>query len=53
MPNHIILIDETPGPDGFGVRCIPHGPLGRPCGTFLEGVLRACQHDDRYGKDWY
>jgi hypothetical protein len=52
MPNHILVIDEAPGPDGFRVRCIPHGPLGEPCPTYLAAVLRACQHDNRYGKDW-
>lgn len=52
MPSHIILIDETPGPDGFGVHCIPHGPLGQPCESRVAAFLRACQHDNRYGRDW-
>jgi hypothetical protein len=52
MPNHILVIDETPKPGGFGVLCIPHGPVGEPCGSHLEAVLRACEHDNRYGRDW-
>jgi hypothetical protein len=52
MPNHIIVIDETPGPDGFGVVCTPHGPIGRACDTRLAAFLRALQHDNRYGTEW-
>lgn len=48
---HVMVIDETPGPQGFGVRCFPHGQLG-PWPTHLEAVIRACEHDDRHGGDW-
>lgn len=49
--NHTILLDEDPGPEGYGVRCLPHGPLGFRPSLALAYVL-ACEHDDEYGKDW-
>lgn len=43
LPGHVVVID--PEPQGFGVRCIPHGPLGSHP-THLAAVLAACEHDN-------
>lgn len=52
MPNHVLVIDGTPGPEGFGVTCIPHGRFNATRPTHLEAFLVAIQHADRYCKDW-
>lgn len=51
MPSHIVVIDDVPGPQGHGVHCIPHGPVGAADSRLAAFVL-ACEHDDEYGKDW-
>lgn len=44
LPGHQIEISD-PGPDGFKVRCIPHGPLG-VWKTHLVAFMEAVRHDD-------
>lgn len=51
MNNHLILIQDKPGPDGHLVRCYVHGYLGHT-DTTLDAYILACEHDDEYGKDW-
>lgn len=51
MPNHVIVIADEPGPQGHGVYCIPHGPVGAAYSRLGAFVL-GCEHDDEYGKDW-
>lgn len=51
MPNHILLLEEEPGPEGHAVQCFPHGPLGFRPSLTLAYVL-ACEHDDEYGDGW-
>jgi hypothetical protein len=45
---HTIVIDEEPGPEGWGVVCIPHGPLGA-WEDRVEAFLEALKHDAKYG----
>jgi hypothetical protein len=45
---HTIVIDEAPTPEGYGVLCIPHGPL-EPGKTYMEAFINAVQHDEKYG----
>lgn len=45
---HVVVIDDVKGPDGWGVICTPHGPLGA-WEDRTEAYLRALEHDDEYG----
>lgn len=44
LPGHVVEI-LGPGPDGWTVRCIPHGNFG-PWTTHLAAFTAACIHDD-------
>jgi hypothetical protein len=43
LPGHVVVID--PEPQGFGVRCIPHGRIASEV-THLAAFLAACEHDN-------
>lgn len=45
---HCVVIDDEPGPRGFEVTCIPHGPVGAWEGR-LAAFLGALEHDEEMG----
>ena len=45
---HVVVIDEEPGPDGFAVVCIPHGPVGA-WERRVDAFLHALEHDEEHG----
>lgn len=48
---HCVLIEDQ-GPDGWPVRCVPHGPLG-VYAEHLEAFRVALEHDAaHHGRSW-
>jgi len=48
VTGHTVVIDEDPGPDGYRVVCIPHGPIGA-WDDRVEAFLKALEHDHEHG----
>lgn len=45
---HIVVVDDVPGPEGWRVVCIPHGPIGARTGR-TAAFLLALEHDYENG----
>jgi len=45
---HVVLVDDEPGPGGWGARCVPHGDIGRWPERVLA-FLHALEHDIEQG----